>query len=510
MTTHRSRSVTSEAPGRSTRIRQTIGWVFGPLCLLITLVMDAPEGLSPAGWRTAGAACLMAIWWITESIPIPATSLLPLALFPLLGVVDIRGAAAPYANPIIYLFLGGFLIALAMQRWDLHRRIALGIIGFMGTCPTRIVAGFLVASALVSMWVSNTATALMMLPIALSVIELIKTEADSEESKATAATFSVVLLLTVAYGCTIGGLGTLIGTPPNALLAAFLNETYGFHIGFGQWMLVGVPIVAAGLPLTYFLMTRVIFHVPTGEIAGAARIIREEREKLGRISKPEIAVAGVFSLTAIGWICQPWLAQVFPMVSDTGIAILGGLILFMIPVNWKKGIFLMDWKSAKGVPWDVFLLFGGGLSLAAAIEKQGVASYLGTLFTRTDAWPTLLMVAAICLAILILTELTSNTATAATFLPIVASIALVIGENPLLLLAPTALAASCSFMLPVGTPPNAIVFGSNMITLPQMARAGLLLNIAFLILIVVTVYLLGPLVFGITLGSLPDWLGPRQ
>ncbi len=501
--------LSSKPSKHADRTRQAVGWIFGPLCLALTFVLSPPEGLTAAGWHAAGVASLMAVWWITEAIPIPATSLLPLVLFPLLGIVDIRGAAAPYANPIIYLFLGGFLIALAMERWNLHRRIALGIIGFMGTRPTRIIAGFLLASALLSMWVSNTATALMMLPIAISVIQLVKAEADTDKSKNTANTFSTVLLLCVAYGCTIGGLGTLIGTPPNALLAAYLSETYGFHIGFGQWMLVGVPVVIIGLPLAYFLMTRVIYHVSTEEMPGAAESIERERAKLGRISGPELAVACVFSLTALGWIFQPWLASVFPMISDTGIAILGGVLLFMIPVDWKEGIFLMDWQTAKGVPWDVFLLFGGGLSLAAALESHGVAAYLGSLFTMAESWPTLLMVLGICLGILALTELTSNTATAATFLPIVASIALVIGENPLLLLVPAALAASCSFMLPVGTPPNAIVFGSGMVSLPQMVRAGVLLNIAFLLIIVGVTYVLGPLVFGITLGVTPDWVGQR-
>jgi sodium-dependent dicarboxylate transporter 2/3/5 len=486
--------------------RQWCGWILGPLLLLLTLALPAPEGLSEAGWRTAGVACLMAVWWITEPIQIPVTSLLPLILFPLLGIVEIKGAAAPYANPIIYLFLGGFLIALAMERWNLHRRIALAIIGVMGTRPNRIVGGFLVASAAISMWVSNTATALMMLPIALSVIGLIRTEARTDADRKTAATFSTALLLSVAYGSTIGGLGTLIGTPPNALLAAFLNETYGFQIGFGQWMLVGVPVVLLGLPTAYFLMTRVIFRVPGEEIPGASEVIREERAKLGTITRAEIAVGVVFALTAAGWICQPLLSRNFPMISDTGIALIGGFLLFLIPVDFKAGQFLMDWQAAKRIPWDIFLLFGGGLSLASAIEKQGVASYLGGLFANANTWPTLALVALICFSILMLTELTSNTATAATFLPIIAAIALSIGENPLLLLAPAALAATCSFMLPVGTPPNAIVFGSGMITLPQMARAGIWLNLIFLVIIVGVLYALGPLVFGIQPGQLPDWV----
>lgn len=280
--------------------RQAIGWIAGPALLLMTLVLPAPEGLSELGWRTAGVAALMAVWWICEPIPIPATSFLPMVLFPVLGIVDIRGAAAPYAHPIIYLFFGGFLIALAMERWNLHRRIGLGLVGVMGTQPTRIVGGFMVAAAFLSMWVSNTATALMMLPIALSVTSLLEAQAQSEDDKAHASTFTLVLLLSVAYASTIGGLGTLIGTPPNALLAAFLSQTYDVRIGFGEWMLIGVPTVLLGVPLAWFLMTRVIFQLKGMEIPGAAEAIAHERGKLGPLSSPETKVAIIFALTALG------------------------------------------------------------------------------------------------------------------------------------------------------------------------------------------------------------------
>ena len=489
--------------------RQVAGWIIGPALLLLTFAVPAPEGLSELGWRTAGVAALMAAWWICEPIPIPATSLLPMALFPLLGIVEMRGAAAPYAHPIIYLFFGGFLLALAMERWGLHRRIALGLIGFMGTRPERIVAGFMVASAFLSMWVSNTATALMMLPIALSVIALLEQQAKDETAKDHARTFSLVLLLSVAYSATIGGLGTLIGTPPNALLAAFLNQTYGLRIGFAEWMLIGVPVVLVGIPFAWFMMTRVIFRVEGMEITGAREVIATERAKLGTFSKQERAVAIIFTLTALGWITQPFLVQIFPLITDTGIALLGGLALFMTPVNIRRGEFLMNWETAKKAPWDVFLLFGGGLSLASAIEAHGVASWLGTMFDGAGAIPIILLVAAICALILMLTELTSNTATAATFLPVIAAVAITIGENPLLLLIPAAMAANCAFMLPVGTPPNAIVFGSGRISLPQMAKAGWWLNVSFVVLIVAMVYVLGPIIFGIEHGVPPDWAQPQ-
>lgn len=485
--------------------RQISGWVVGPALLLLTFVVPAPEGLSELGWRTAGVAALMAAWWICEPIPIPATSLLPMALFPLLGIVEMRGAAAPYAHPIIYLFFGGFLLALAMERWGLHRRIALGLIGFMGTRPTRIIAGFMIASAFLSMWVSNTATALMMLPIALSVIALLEAQAKDETAQDHARTFSLVLLLSVAYSATIGGLGTLIGTPPNALLAAFLNQNYGLRIGFAEWMLIGVPVVLVGVPFAWFMMTRVIFRVEGMEITGAREVIATEQAKLGAFSKQERAVAIIFALTALGWVTQPFLVKLFPLITDTGIALLGGLALFMTPVNIRRGEFLMNWETAKKAPWDVFLLFGGGLSLASAIEAHGVASWLGTMFDGAGAIPIILLVAAVCALILMLTELTSNTATAATFLPVIAAVAITIGENPLLLLIPAAMAANCAFMLPVGTPPNAIVFGSGRISLPQMAKAGWWLNVSFVLLIVAMVYVLGPIIFGIEHGVLPDW-----
>lgn len=485
--------------------RQVAGWMIGPALLLLTFVVPAPEGLNELGWRTAGVAALMAVWWICEPIPIPATSLLPMALFPLLGIVDMRGAAAPYAHPIIYLFFGGFLLALAMERWGLHRRIALGLIGVMGTRPTRIVAGFMIASAFLSMWVSNTATALMMLPIAISVIALLEIQAEDEVAKQHADRFALVLLLAVAYSATIGGLGTLIGTPPNALLAAFLNQNYGLRIGFAEWMLIGVPVVLVGIPLAWLLLTRVIFRVEGMEITGAREVIAIERSRLGAFSKQERAVAIIFSLTALGWVTQPFLVQFFPLITDTGIALLGGLALFMTPVNIRRGQFLMNWETAKKAPWDVFLLFGGGLSLASAIEAHGVAAWLGTMFDGAGAIPIILLVAAVCGLILMLTELTSNTATAATFLPVIAAVAITIGENPLLLLIPAAMAANCAFMLPVGTPPNAIVFGSGRISLPQMAKAGWWLNVSFVVLIVAMVYVLGPIVFGIEQGVLPDW-----
>jgi solute carrier family 13 (sodium-dependent dicarboxylate transporter), member 2/3/5 len=482
--------------------RQWIGWAIGPAALALTLALPPPEGLSPEGWRTAGAAALMAVFWIAESIPIPATALLPLVLFPALGLGDVRESAAPYANPIIFLFLGGFIIALAMQRWGLHQRIAIRLIGALGTRPPAIIAGFLLASGLVSMWVSNTATALMMLPIALSVVQLLP---ETAEASRELRDFGTALLLAVAYGATTGGMATLIGTPPNALLAAYLSEVYRITIGFAQWMLVGVPVALVAMAGVYLVLTRVMFRLPGGTLPGMAALIAAERARLGGWGRGELAVAIVFSLTAAGWIFQPLIARAAPLVSDTTVAIGGALLLFMIPVDWRRGEFVMTWEATRDVPWGVLLLFGGGLSLAANIDRHGLSVYLGSLAGGLEGLPILLILSVVGFGILLLTELTSNTATAATFLPITGALALSLGQNPLLFLIPTALAANCSYMMPVGTPPNAIVYSSGLVTLPQMARAGLLLNVVLVPVVVGLLLLLGPLVFGLEIDVVPGW-----
>lgn len=480
-------------------MRHWAGLVIGPLALLATLLLPAPAGLSPAGWHTAGVALLMAIFWISECIPIPTTALLPLVLFPVLGLGDIRETATPYAHPIVFLFLGGFIIALAMQRCNLHRRIAINLLGVMGTRPKHIIGGFLLASALVSMWVSNTATALMMLPIALSVVQLVPGDSRGERN------FAAALVLAVAYGATTGGMGTLIGTPPNALLAAYVSKIYHTEIGFGQWMLLGVPVVIITLPVVYLILTRVSFKLERDELPGFTDLLAREKAGLGRFSRTEGIVTAVFALTALGWVTQPLLAHVAPLITDTTIGITGALVLFFIPVHARRGEFVMDWNTANRLPWSVLLLFGGGLSLAGNIETHGLSRYLGESCDALQGAPVMLTLGVICFGILLLTELTSNTATAATFLPIAGAVALSFGQNPLLFLVPVALAANCSYMLPVGTPPNAIIFGSGRVTLPQMAKAGLWMNILLVPIIIGLLLLLGPLVFGIQPDVVPAW-----
>ncbi len=489
---HSKADAASEGKGRGPW--GELGLFGGALLFGGMLWAGPPEGLDGAAWHTAAAGALMAVWWMTEALPLPATALVPLVLFPVLGVAGIRETAAPYANPLIFLFLGGFVIAEGMQRWNLHRRIALGIITRIGTRPGAVILGFLAASAFLSMWVSNTATALMMLPIGLSVVELM--HAGGAEAGREARSFAVALMLGIAYGCSIGGLGTLIGTPPNTLLAAFMSETYGYQIGFAQWMLVGIPLVLIGLPMTYLVLTRVVFRLGFTSLPGGRELLEGERRKLGRMSGPEWKVALVFLVVAALWMTRPLLANVVPGLSDAGIAIFGAVVLFLLPAG-RGGGQLLTWEDAERLPWGVLILFGGGLTLASAINDTGLAAWIGEGLSGVQAWPLPLLVFAITATVILLTELTSNTATAAAFLPIVASVAVGIGEDPLLFALPAAVAASCAFMLPVATPPNAIVYGSGVIRISDMARAGLVLNVLFSLLITLFTFTIISFVFGL-------------
>jgi sodium-dependent dicarboxylate transporter 2/3/5 len=445
----------------------------------------------------------MAVWWITEAIPIPATALVPLVAFPVLGINSIQDAAAPYANPLIYLFMGGFLIAVAMQRWDLHRRIALTIVRYVGVQPTSIVVGFIIASAFLSMWVSNTATALMMLPIGLSVIRLTQ-DAVAEAEAPTPTHFSLVLVLCIAYACNIGGIGTLVGTPPNAFLAGFMLETYDVEIGFAQWMIVGLPLVIVSLPITYYLLTW-IYPLEIKEIPGGRALINQQIERLGPMSDAEWKVGLVFAGTALLWITRPLLTDLIPGLSDAGVAMTAGLVLFLIPTHTEPNAHLLNWEEAETLPWGVLILFGGGLSLADAISTTGLATWIGQGVSSYGTWPVLLIVLLSVATIVFLTEITSNTATSAAFLPILASAAIGIGQNPFLLVIPAALGASCAFMLPVATPPNAIVYGSGHISIPQMGRAGIWMNLALILLITALAYTLLLAAFGVEVGVVPAW-----
>ncbi len=475
--------------------RERIGLTVGLALFGAMLVAPAPDGLSLPAWRTAAVAALMATWWITEAIPIAATALLPLVLFPVLGVATIDAAAAPYANPVIYLFMGGFLIAAAFSRSGLHRRIAITIVRAGGAAPSRLVGSFMLATAFISLWVSNTATAAMMLPMALALLAFTDERAHVT-GEAVNPHFAVALLLGVAYAATIGGIGTLVGTPPNALFAGFMSETYGRTIGFGDWMLLGVPIVVVTLPLAWLLLTRVLFPVGATPIGGGQEVIAAQASELGRITRAEWTVALVALATAATWISRPWLADAIglPGLSDAGIAIAGALLLFIIPIG-QHGERSLDWESAERLPWGVLVLFGGGLALASGIQETGLAMAIGTALSTVGAWPPVAVIAVVTASIVFLSELTSNAATAAAFLPVTASLAIGIGDDPLVLAVATTLGASGGFMLPVATPPNAMVYGTGRITMRQMFRAGLVLNLLLIVVVTIAVTLLVPGVF---------------
>ncbi len=484
---------TSESIAAQPATYQRVGLLLGPALGVLMLIIGPPDSMEPMAWRTAAIGIWMAVWWATEAVPVAVTALLPLVLFSPLGIRTINEAAAPFAHPTIFLFLGGFMIAAAIQRWNLHKRIALSILGVVGTESRRLVGGFMIASAALSMWMTNTSTTMMLLPIALSVVAVITAEVEEAADR---RNFAVTLLLGVAYGATIGGVATLVGTPPNAFLAGFMEENYGVRIHFAQWMLVGLPVTVIMLPLGWVFLTRVIYPVRFEGTETVRAHLSTMRSELGVISKPEKRVAIVFVLVAFSWMFRSVISDVTGVkgLSDAGIAMAGAVSLFLIPSGASEGPMLMNWERMTKLPWGILLLFGGGLSLAGAVSGSGLAQWLGDSLAPLGAFGLPVLVIAAVALVIFLTELTSNLATTATFLPVVAAIAVEVGQAPIALTVPVALAASCAFMLPIATPPNAIVYGSEMITIPQMARAGLALNLIGIILLSMIALWLAPLV----------------
>jgi sodium-dependent dicarboxylate transporter 2/3/5 len=472
---------------------QVVGLLLGPLLAITMIMAGAPAGLSEAGWMTAAVGILMAVWWATEAVPIAVTALLPIVVFPLLGIATIQDTTAPYANKVIYLFLGGFIVAFAMQRWNLHRRIALTVLQHVGGNGRSLVGGFMLASALISMWVMNTSTTMMLLPIAVSIIAVIhKTVGGLDDKRKD--DFQYSLLLGVAYGATIGGMATLVGTAPNAMLAAFMLETYGTEIDFSRWMLVGLPLSAMMLPLAWLVLTRLAFKVDFKTSDEGRATLRHMKDELGAITVPEKRVAVVFVLMALTWVSRPLLVTVpgLEALDDSGIAMAGGIALFLIPSGDRSDPLLLRWTYAEQLPWSVLILFGGGLTLASSVSRTGLAEWLGGSLQAIGALPLAAVVIVAAAMIIFLTELTSNIATTATFLPVVGAIAIESGFDPIVLAVPITFAASCAFMLPVATPPNAIVFGSGMLTIPKMVRAGMMLNIVGIFLVSLVALFLAP------------------
>lgn len=450
---------------------------------------------SDAGRATAALALWMAIWWLTEAIDISATSLLPLAVLPLTGATSMRAAAAPYAHELIFLFMGGFLLALGMERWGLHKRIALHALRAVGDRPAAIVGACMGVTALLSMWVSNTATAVMMLPVACSVIDLVEGQTGDHSRH-----FGLAVLLGIAYSASLGGIATPIGTPPNLFLLSYLKESHGVEVSFVRWMGVALPLTLVFLPLTWWLLTHWLHPVGSRPIEGSRALVRESLASLGSLTRPERIVFVTFLLACGLWVFRPLLEgvtvlglQPFAHLSDPAIAMGAALLLFVSPAGGAPNgdeapRFVLDWDTARRLPWGILILFGGGLSLAAALRANGVAELIGAQVAGLATVPGPLLVLTVVAGVVFLTELTSNTATAATLVPLLAALAPGLGLDPLLLAVPAALAASCAFMLPVATPPNAIVFGSGRLTIADMSRAGLWLNLIGIVLITALAY----------------------
>ena len=471
---------------------QDIGLILGPIVFIILMMLPAPEGLTADAWTVATIVIFMAIWWATEAIPVPATSLMPLVLLPITGVSTTAEASNPYTDPIIFLLLGGFIAAMAMERWNLHRRIALNILSRVGDHPAALIGGFMAASAILSMWISNTATTLMMVPIALSVAQTVLGE------RAGGHTFTIALLMGIAWSSSIGGLGTIIGTPPNAFVVAFMEREGGYTIDFLEWMMLGVPVVICMVPLAWLVVTQIAFRFNADDVKGGEAVIEAELRDMSKISKAELRVAIVFGLMAVAWMTRRLLITVPGLegLSNMGIAIMGAVAMFLVPAGNGKRDFLLDWESAVKLPWGVILLFGGGLSLAAAIKKTGLAIWLGEGLSVLSGAPIFVLILAIVALVIFLTELTSNTATTAALVPVLAAVATAGDINPILLAAPTAMAASCAFMLPVATAPNAVIYSTGHFSIPQMARAGLWLNVMGTFVIAALCYALIPVIFG--------------
>lgn len=475
-------------------LTRQIAFLLGPiLCALIlwlpmTLIN---EQMDPV----IAVAVWMIIWWISEAVSISVTALLPLALFPLLGILDIKSVASNYANPIVYLFFGGFVIALALEKVKLHKRIALSILKITGTKANGIILGFMISTALMSMWISNTASTVVMLPIAVSVISLLINDADGFTKKD--KNFALAIMLGIAFSANIGGMATLIGTPPNSVMLAFLNEQYQIDIGFFQWMLMGVPFSIIMLAIAYFFIVYVFYPNRLGTIAASENIIQTELDKLGRITKAEKIVLAIFMLTACAWVLRSLLNSWFPnlKLTDTTIAMIAAVAMFIVPLDLKKGSFPLEWNDTSRLPWGILVLFGGGLALASGLTQAGFIDMVGEYMAAKVHWSIWVITLVLIILMLFMTELMSNVALVTILVPLVVGIAIGLEVPILYMVIPVTLAASCAFMLPMATPPNAIVFASGHIKVLEMARIGIVLNVISVLLLMVVANYIVPLVF---------------
>ncbi|MDR1727488.1 MAG: DASS family sodium-coupled anion symporter [Acidobacteriota bacterium] len=489
---------------------------FGGLAVfgVMRFAMSVPVGMTRGAWDVACVTALMAVWWITEAVPIPATGLIPIFAFPALGVMSPKDAAAPYASDVIYLFMGGFFLAVTMEKWNLHRWIALHTIKVVGMSPSRLVLGFMAATAFLSMWVSNSATAMMMVPIGLAVVGEVtglgaaQIKAGGQAGSNPDLNFGRALMLGVAYAASIGGLATIIGTPPNAILVGVVRQMYGYEITFGQWMLFGCPLAAVTLLATWFILCRLQFPTKGFGRGRADGVIDGELARLGPLSRPAAAVLAVAGLMAVAWIARGFVAKPLGLdhIDDSTIAIGGALLLFALPVDLKKREFLLDWRTAVTIPWDVVLLFGGGLAIAHGFAVTGLTQYAADAFGDLRGVHAYVFMSLVVVFTILLTEVTSNTATATLMVPLMGTVGVALGMNPLGPMLAAAVAASYAFMFPVATPPNAVAYGSGCFSIRDMALAGVWINLVSFVLIPAAVYLLLPLFWGQPLDALPSWL----
>ena len=487
-------------------MQKRLGLIIGPLLLLIILLLTPFEGLSEQGHAVLATTIWIAVWWVTEAIPIAATALLPIVLFPLTGGMNLASTTASFGHKYVFLYLGGFLIAIGIEKWNLHRRIALTIIAFIGSDTRKIILGFMIATAFLSMWISNTATSVMMLPIGLAIIKQLKDNPDTDEDEN--LIFGKALMLGIAYSASIGGIATLIGTPPNLVLAGIIESTYGYEITFLEWFQFGLPVALLLLIFCWYYLTQIAYKFKQVDFPGGLKEIQRLKSNLGIISKEERCVGFVFILAALCWISRSFILQpLFPGIDDTIIAILFGITLFIIPSKNNKEP-LLNWKDTLNLPWGIILLFGGGMALAKAFDESGLALWLGNLMTEFGGFPFFILLLLLITAVNFLTEITSNLATTAMLLPVLAPLALEVGVHPFGLMVGAAVAASCAYMLPVATPPNAVVFGSGYLRIPDMVSKGIVLNLFSIFVISIMVYFLLPFLWEIDLTSFPETFLP--
>ena len=482
--------------------KNILGLILGPILFLVIMIFVDAEGLSFEAKCILASTAWMAIWWVTECVPISVTALLPIVLFPLTGGMDLATTTAAYGHKLVFLFVGGFLIALAIEKWHLHKRLALNIIRITGSNKSRVILGFMLATAFLSMWISNTATSIMILPVGLAIISQLKDDPKTVENEN--EVFGKSLMIAIAYSASIGGMATLIGTPPNMVLAGVVEESYGIKLNMFDWMKFGVPLSSFLLFVCWLYLTKIAFKFKNEEFSAGKEEILRQINKLGKFSNEEIKVLVVFTLTALGWIFRGSIETIFPMIDDTIIAIFFAVTLFIIPTkNQKTNTTLLVWNDTVKLPWGILILFGGGMAIASAFGKSGLALWIADLLTNLNDVSLFLIILIIVTSINLLTEVTSNMATTAMLLPVLVTIALAIDVHPYFLLVAATLAASCAFMLPISTPPNAVVFGSGFLKIEDMFKKGVWMNLISIITITLVVYYTLPYVFEMTAELLP-------